>query len=44
MYEERMLRGKVEKDDSIVKNVSLNILNSKREKVKLGFRKLLVKQ
>lgn len=44
LYQDRMLRGKLEKEESMVKNVSLNMLNSKREKVRLGYRKLLVKQ
>lgn len=38
-----MLRGKIENNDSMIKSVSINMLNSKWEKIKLGYRKLLVK-
>jgi hypothetical protein len=35
-YQDRMLRGKVENIDSIIRGVSNNILSSKREKIALG--------
>lgn len=32
-YQDRMQRGKAENSDSVIRQVCLNILNSKREKV-----------
>jgi hypothetical protein len=36
VYEERASRGKLERKDSIIRNVCINILQSKREKISLG--------
>jgi hypothetical protein len=33
LYEDRVSRGKLERKDSIIRNVCLNILQSKREKL-----------
>lgn len=35
-YQERMLRGKFENKDSIIRGVCINILQSKREKIHTG--------
>jgi hypothetical protein len=39
LYEDRVSRGKLERKESIIRNVCLNILQSKREKNVLGFSK-----
>jgi len=39
LYEDRVSRGKLERKESIIRNVCLNILQSKREKNGLGFSK-----
>jgi hypothetical protein len=39
LYEDRVSRGKLERKESIIRNVCLNILASKREKNGLGFSK-----
>ena len=35
-YQDRMLRGKFENKDSIIRSVCINILQSKREKIHIG--------
>jgi hypothetical protein len=37
MYQDRVTRGMVERKDSVIRNVSVNVLASKREKLSLGF-------
>jgi hypothetical protein len=44
MYFERVSRGKLEKKDSVIRNVCLNILQSKREKIKMGLKKVVLKK
>lgn len=44
MYEERVSRGKLERKDSVIRNVSVNILQSKREKLMLGLKKVVLKK
>ena len=44
VYEERASRGKLERKDSIVRNVCINILQSKREKISLGIQNEGVKK
>ena len=39
-YQERMNRGLFENQDSIIRGVCINILQSKREKIRLGQKKL----
>ena len=38
-YQERMERGKMEAKESVIRNVCLNILWSKREKIHTGYKK-----
>lgn len=35
-YLDRMQRGKVENKDSVIRGVCLNMLKSKREKIRMG--------
>jgi hypothetical protein len=44
LYEDRVSRGKLERKESIIRNVCLNILQSKREKMGLGFSKKVAKK
>jgi hypothetical protein len=44
VYEERVFRGKLEKKDSVIRNVCINILQSKREKLQLGLKKVVLKK
>jgi hypothetical protein len=44
VYEERASRGKLERKDSIIRNVCINILQSKREKISLGIQKEGIKK
>ena len=39
IYQERMLRGKLEKDNSIIRSVCINMLNSKRERIQYDQKK-----
>jgi hypothetical protein len=43
-YEERVNRGKLERKDSIIRSVCLNILASKREKVAMGLKNVILKK
>ena len=44
LYEDRVSRGKLERKESIIRNVCLNILQSKREKTSLGVTRKIVKK
>ncbi len=44
IYEERATRGKLERKDSIIRNVCINILQSKREKMQLGLKNTGIKK
>lgn len=44
VYEDRASRGKLERKDSIIRNVCINILQSKREKMQLGLKKTSIKK
>jgi hypothetical protein len=44
LYQERFFRGKLERKDSIIKNVCINILQSKREKIHSGLKKVVLKK
>lgn len=44
MYMERVQRGKLERKESIIRNVCINILQSKREKMQLGLKKVVLKK
>lgn len=41
-YSDKMLRGRLENKDSVIRNVCMNILGSKREKIQLGVKRLQV--
>lgn len=44
IYEERVSRGKLERKDSIIRSVCINILQSKREKIQMGLKKITLKK
>ena len=44
IYEERVSRGKLERKESVIRNVCINILQSKREKIAAGIKKMIVKK
>ena len=44
IYKDRMMRGELETDESLIKGVSLHMIESKKDKLFLGQRKLKIKQ